>query len=223
MNTLKIRTTLLTFALLSFLYGCNNNSATTPTPDSTGRGEPLLIVDAPSYEEYSKTFSLAIMADSTEGATVTYFLLDGDSLIAQSTDGSFKGISPMEEGYNVQARVAWEDTTIITPIVHVLGFVIPREPVEKLSNKELQQLINSKDEETLNLHLTQNVKLTVSDSQVKVTLLHDVFLRLENNVWDSVTVQDIAYDENNLITSITLKAKEREQQTDNSEEFYDEY
>ena len=61
-----------------------------------------------------------------------WFILDGDSLLMQNEEGVFTGFAPLEDGYNVQLRVEWNDTTITTPMQHILGFVIPREPVEKM-------------------------------------------------------------------------------------------
>ena len=47
-------------------------------------------------------------------------------------------------------------------------------------------------------------------------------------VWESVTVTDVTYDENNFITSITLKPTEQQDLTtaegdEDADMFYDEY
>lgn len=210
--------------VFNFMQSCKPKPSENVESNLTERGEPVLLIDNPIFDESSQSFSLTLYADSTSGAVVTFFLFDGDSLIMQSSDGLFKSISPLEEGYNVQARVEWDDTTIITPVIHVVGFVVPREPVEKLSAEELQNLIIAREKTVIETHLAQRVKLTVHDCQENPSLLHDVFLYLENKVWDSVNVVDVTYDENNLIIGITLKAVVKTvPQPDDDDEFYDVY
>ena len=167
-----------------------------------------MVCDTLIFDEESKTFSLTLRTDSTAGAEVTYFLIDCDSILMQSTDGKFRGIQPLDEGYNVQAKVVWEDTTIVTPLTHILGFVIPREPVEKLPIKEVQQLINKKDKGLVrgeSKYFTQNYDVKVTDSKMPPTSMQEIYTFLKNDVWKSVIVTDVTYDDQNLITSVTLK------------------
>ena len=216
-------------AMAVFTVGLTQSCKQAPTAStssSTGRGKPILVTDTLELDEANQTFTLKLRTDSTEGATVTYYLFDGDSLLMQNSNGHFSGIVPSEEGYKVQARVEWEDTTIITPDFHVLGFVIPREPVEKLSADILQRLLNEMDRDEVNVHIAQDLKLTVVGSQMKPSLLHDVFLYLENNLWESVTVTQVNYDDYNFITSITLKPVEHIEpmvENDGTDEFYDDF
>ncbi len=208
----------------SLHYSCRQSSE--PNPDeSAKRGEPVIVTDTLVFDEGSKTFSLTLHADSTAGAVVTFYLLDGDSLIMQSSDGVFNDIKPLEEGYKARIKVEWSDTTIITPAVSVCGFVIPREPVEKLSKEELQRIINAAEKDVLDEHLAQNVRLTVYDCAEKPSLLHEVFVYLENKVWESVSVDGVTYDDNNLITSLTLKAivSDTTSNLDDEFEFSDEF
>ena len=218
--------TALTVITVGIVYSCKQTPATSISNSTTGRGEPTLVTAPPEFDEANQTFTLTLRADSTKGATVTYYLLDGDSLLMQNNDGLFKGVAPLEEGYNVRARVEWEDTTIVTPTVHVLGFIIPREAVEKLSADNLQRLLNEINRDEVNAHIAQDMKLTVVGSQMKPSLLHDVFLYLENKVWESVAVTQVNYDDYNFITSITLKPVEHIEpivENDGTDEFYDEY
>ena len=73
--------------------------------------------------------------------------------------------------------------------------------------------------------MAQQVKLTILDSKIKPLLIHDVLLQLENKVWDSVTVSDVEYDENNFIVAITLKPVEHVEpiSEDDEEIIVDEY
>lgn len=197
---------MLAVTTLGLTQGCKQSSA--PGEDSNRRGEPQLVCDTLIFDEESKTFSLTLRTDSTAGAEVTYFLIDCDSILMQSTDGKFRGIQPLDEGYNVQAKVVWEDTTIVTPLTHILGFVIPREPVEKLPIKEVQQLINKKDKGLVrgeSKYFTQNYDVKVTDSKMPPTSMQEIYTFLKNDVWKSVIVTDVTYDDQNLITSVTLK------------------
>lgn len=187
---------------LLFIQGCSST-----TNKTSKRGEPVLVVEDPIYDESTNTFSLTLRVDSTEDANITYCLLDGDSLLKENSDGHFTAIAPLEEGYNVQARVEWSDTTVVIPAIRVLGFVVKKK-IEKLSATELQTLINKRDSETLEAHLAQQLKLTVLNSKVKPTIIHDVLLQLDNKVWDSVKVAEVEYDDDNYIVAITLKPVE---------------
>ena len=211
-------------AALGLSQGCKQSPSTETGGGSDSRGVPTLVCEVPVFDEASQTFSLTIHADSVAGAEVTYFLLDGDNILMQSDDGIFSSIAPLEEGYNVQARAAWPDTTITTPKTHVVGFVIPRSPIEKLTAAELQKLINAKDAEAIKGYLSQSIKLSTVGGTRKPDLLNDVYTFLGMGVWETVTVTDVTYDENNYITSITLKPTEQQDMmTQEGEDFYDEY
>ena len=193
--------------VVCLMQSCKQSVA--PNNEIAPRGEPVLVVEDPVYDKESKTFSLALYADSTAGAEITYYLLYGDSILMQNKEGLFTGIAPFEEGYNVQAKVVWSDTTIFTPIIHRFGFTVPQEPVEKMAAEELQRLINACDKslkQGKNEHVAQGVKLVVNNSQMNAPrMIPDVIILIENKVWKSVEVTSLEYDENNLITSITLK------------------
>ena len=225
------KTFLLTTAVVAMLglsQGCKQSPGTETGGESDSRGVPTIVCDTPVFDEKSQTFSLTIHADSTARAEVTYFLLDGDSILMQCNNGYFSDTAPLEEGYNVQARAVWTDTTIITPKTHVVGFIIPREPIEKLAAAELQRLINAKNAETIKNYRSQSIKLSTVGGKRKPELLNDVFTFLGMGVWESVTVTDVTYDENNFITSITLKPTEQQDLTtaegdEDADMFYDEY
>ena len=185
------------------------------------RGNPVLRCDTPIYDESTQTFSLTIHADSIGGASVSYELLDGDSVIVSTEDGQFTGILPFEEGYNVRMLAQWEDTTI-ERVIHVMDFVIPREPVEKMSAKELEQLINNCDKSlrrSKNEHLSQGVKLVVNGSKiVPPQMIPDVITLIENKVWQRVEVTTVEYDDNNLIRLVKLKPIGEEVEMDDDED-----
>lgn len=173
----------------------------------TPRGMPTLIADEPVYDEQSQTFALTLTADSVADATLTYYLLDGDKILSENADGHFTNIAPLDEGYNIQLRAEWRDTTITTPPIHVMGFIVPRPQVEKMSLDDVQKAINAKmtsfktgtDE-----HLAQKVNVTVVGSTLDVHSLLDVIDNLELGAWHRVIVTDLRYDDTNHITDITL-------------------
>ena len=160
------------------------------------RGIPVLNHEDPVYDEASQSFSLTLTADSTDGAKVMFFLLDGEKIIMKNETGQFSGIAPLDEGYNVYLSAEWEDTTIVTSLEHIFGFVLPHEPIEAMSKEDLQQFINAKD---------KGIKLGEIE-------------KLEQGVWTSVQVTKVEYDENNLITDVTLKPTEKEIKEEDYEE-----
>ena len=64
------------------------------------------------------------------------------------------------------------------------------------------------DSNALEAHMALQVKLTVLNSKIRPSLIHDVLLQIKNKVWDSVTVTEVEYDDNNYIVAITLKPVE---------------
>ena len=211
--------------LCCIVLGCKLSSSNSDYEN--GRGNPILVIDKPVYDENSKTFSLTVHADSVSDAQVTYYLLDGDSILMQALDGHFTGIAPLEEGYNVKAKVEWSDTTITTMAYHVVGFIVPLKPIEKLSAKELKKLFDTKDKAGIEKCLSQNIKLVVKGSQMTPSMIDEVLLNLESHIWRSVEVMAMEYDEYNYITSITIKPIGEKVETvsneNESEMFYDEF
>lgn len=201
MNT-KVRKHVLTpvaMAAFCMLSACGNF---TREP-----ANPTFYYDSPVFDDVTQTFSLTVMPDSTSGADLSFSLVKGDSVIMECNDGKFCGIPPFEEGYRVRMEAKWKDTTIVR-ITHVANFVVLSDSVEKMSADELEQLINSCDRSirrSSNKQLIQGVKLIVNDCKMIPQMLPDVITYIENEVWQSVEVIHLEYDDNNLITSITLR------------------
>ena len=194
-------------AALAAAIVCLSHSCREKQNGGIQRGDPVLHSGTPVFDEATKTFSLTVSADSTDGAKTDYALLEGDSVIMQNDNGQFTGIAPFDEGYHVRLQAQWDDTTIVK-IVHVQDFVAPKEPVEKITKDELQRLINAKDESLKrgqNSHLSQGVKLSVVNSQMHPQMLPDVITLIENKIWQSVEIVKMSYDDNNLVNAITVK------------------
>ncbi len=189
---------------LLFFMGCKQEY---PKPKPF-HGKPVLIWDEPVYDKNTKTFSLVLSTDSTDDATVTYYLIDVDSIIMQNGDGKFVGILPLDDGYDIQACAEWPDTSIKTSLIHILGFVVPKDPVEKMPLEEVQRLINTMDEDMRQCNLpqlAQGVKVVTIDSKLSVQTIQEVMMNLKYKKWESVVVKEVTYNDDNLITSVTLK------------------
>lgn len=180
-----------------------------PEPD-VQRCEPSLLCGVPVEDTVTHTFSLSVSSDCTSGATVTFYLVDfNDTLMVQSGDSAtFSGIEPLDDGYFVSMRAEWPGDTTILCTEHVSGFVILQEPVDSITEKELEELINSKDKtlrRNTNSRIAQTAKLNVINSLRQPVKLRDVINLIDNGEWKSVHITNIVYDENNLVVSITLE------------------
>ena len=191
----------MSIASILAIQGCKEKLPTvlpTGTPDL--RYE--LVEDLENH-----TFSLTLSADSVGDASVTFYLIDcGDTIMRESGQSViFNGIAPLDDGYDVVMRVERPDTIISR---HVTGFILTPEPVEKMTAEELQELINAKDKSIkrgTNDRLAQSVPLTLNDALRTPKKLSEVIDCIEFGEWKSVIVTDVDYDDNNLITSVTLK------------------
>jgi hypothetical protein len=183
-----------------FFIGCNGVKSK--------HSEPVLSSSSPLYDDISNTFSISVMADSTDGASLTFYLKERGNVIQENHDGKFSGIKPLDEGYDVEVNIQWQDTAIVSSI-HVVDFVVPDEPVDKMSADEMEKLINAHDRSSRQIiysHITQGLKIVVTDSNVpKPQILSDVFTLLVNEVWQSVKVEELEFNPFNLISSITLR------------------
>lgn len=221
------RTSFINNLSLAFMCACSIGFITckqNPT-DVTEKSHPTEISvrwDEPIFDEATQTFSLTTYADSTEDATVTYELLDGDQTIMQNQTGQFTGIAPLDDGYFISVRAEWSDTVITAPVMHVNGFVY-KERVEQMPKSELESLINAKDREIQNNenpHLIQGLKVKVTNATLEASTLHEVIQYINNGFWPSIKVLDVSYNEENRITSVTLQPTSEDLPEEADEEGY---
>lgn len=188
------------------------------------RGEPVLTCEDPVFDEATRTFSLIVRADSVDGATLVFSLVRGDSVLIKNEEGKFDGIAPFDEGYDVKLEAQWPDT-IIERICHIMDFMVPTAPVEKISPEDLAKLINAKDESLqlgTNEHIAQGVTFHVVDSKMQPQMLPDAILLIENGVWKAVEVVNLEYNKYNLITDVTVRpVGEQADFIDEEDEDYD--
>lgn len=200
--SLKIAITAASLTLAALLTNCSGSGE-----GAAKRGEPVLTAAEPVFDEASGQFSLSAEADSVEGAELRFLLLLGDSIVAENTDGQFAAIAPFEEGYDLKLQAMWPDT-VIERICHIMDFVLPVAPVEKISAEELAALISAKDASLrlgTNEHVAQDVDLRIVDSQMQAKMLPDVIVLIENGVWKGVEVVNLEYNDKNLVTAVALR------------------
>lgn len=218
---IRIIPVLMSLSLFAaLLTNCGGKSS-----DETAENRnPVLSHGTPLYDEGTGTFSLEVSADSVEGASLMYSLILGDSVMARNEEGRFSGINPFEEGYDIKLEAQWPDT-LIERMCHVMDFVVPTAPVEKISTSDLAALINAKDESLRtgsNEHIAQGVTLNVTGSRMQPQMLPDVLVLIENGVWKSVEVIKLDYNDKNLVTDITLRpVGEKADVIDDEDEDYD--
>lgn len=209
-------------AVCSLLSACKGKGG--EDAEAGKRGEPVLTHEIPVYDETTGTFSLVLKADSVEGASLLYYLIDGDSVIMKNDNGKFSGIQPLDDGYDVKLEVCWEDT-VIERRFHILDFVVPAAPVEKIAPEELAKLINSKDKskrESIDKYLSQGVIFNVTDSKMQPQMLSDAITLIDTGLWKSVEVVKLQYNDKNLITEITVRPiGEQAAEIDTEDEDYD--
>ncbi len=208
---------ILAFALFT---NCSGNTGSV----DENRCEPVLTCEDPVFDETTQTFSLTVKADSVEGATLVFSLVRGDSVLIRNEGGKFDGIAPFDEGYDVKLEAQWPDTTI-ERICHIMDFMVPTAPVEKISPEDFAKLINDKDESLqlgTNEHIAQGVSFHVVDSKMQPQMLPDVIVLIENGVWQAVEVVNLEYNKYNLITDVTVRpVGEQADIIDEEDEDYD--
>ena len=188
------------------IIACNN------THIPSERHTPIVYVDTtsgkqPVWMDEDESFSLTAVADSAGDATLTFLLLDGDSIIMTSQTGQFVGIPLREEGYDLQVKAQWPDTVLFSLPVLVTGFV-HLEKVNPLSKDELQSLICSCDPElSSGKHkaLSQPLNVVVEESQLDpISTLSQVIQYIKLKRWKGVIVKNVEYDSTGHLTSITI-------------------
>lgn len=208
---------------LSVLFSCSILSGCRQS-NHPKISEPVLTINSPEFDEETSSFNLSVSADSVDGGNVTFFLMIGDSIIDKNNDGKFRNIQPFDEGYDVKMEVLWPDT-IIERINHVMDFVRPPEPVSKILPEDLAKMINNLDESLrsgTNKNVAQGVKVNVIDSEMKVQMLPDALILIENGIWNEVEITHLEYNDMNLVSVIELRPiGEKKDVIDTDDEDYD--
>jgi hypothetical protein len=179
---------------------------------------PVINVGDLTFEDNGYSFDVTV-----ENAPVVKFYYavlnpyDNKKTVAKSNDGKFKGVpySTADGGYyDVALFDASTDSLICC--VEKTGFIKQKAVTKQMSVEKLQSLINSRDVSLMgvgeNDYLSPDYKLNFSglpnDAINVPTTLGEVFDKLENEIWSSVKVNSVEYDDMNRISVIHLVIKE---------------
>lgn len=163
-----------------------------------------------------QTYSFKVVVDNAPTNSFKIVLIDKitGELVAESKDGRFAGVRPSKaEGgmYLIQIVDAKTDSLLCTPQT-MDGFLPVKKVDRKLSVEELQKLLDSEDETLIgngeNPYLAPGYTINykgLSNGDSRPANLADVIEKIYMNVWSSVKVESVEYDESSHISSITLK------------------
>jgi hypothetical protein len=142
---------------------------------------------------------------------------DNIKVVAKNNDGKFRGVpySSADGGsYDIALLDASNDSLIYR--VEKTGFIKQKAVTKQMPIDRLQSLINSRDISLMgvgeNDYLSPDYELKFSglpsDAVNVPTTLGEVFDKLENEIWSSVKVTSLNYDDMNRISVIHLSIKE---------------
>lgn len=139
-----------------------------------------------------------------------------DVVIAESSNGVFKKVPYSEaEGGSYRIAIIQNSNDSIITFIDVPGFIKQVRVSSKMSLEELQRLIYSRDQSLLGLgkndYLSPDYKLNfvglASNSTQVPSVLAEVFEKLDMGAWESVSITNVEYDENNRIRTITMSVQ----------------
>ena len=179
---------------------------------------PVINVGDLTYEKQGYRFEVTV--DNPPMAKYYFAIVDPydkNKIVAKSENGSFKDIpySTADGGvFEVSLFDSSSDTLICS--IEKTGFIKQQAVEKKMSVSELQNKINNRDSSLMgvgeNDYLNPNYELKLvglsSDAVNVPTTLGEVFDKLENDIWESVKVNSLEYDEMNRIKKIALSIKE---------------
>lgn len=173
----------------------------------------IAIISTPKADA-NGTYSFAVKAEHLPAdVTVSSFTLtdvSGTNIIATSSDGRFIGVPASADKGQYNLKVDLSNGEIVTRD-RIGGF----DKVEKVDNRlqaeELTSLLNSRNKE---LGLGKNPKVirkpkiiinnTTDANDEQVTLIDDIYSRLEFGSWSSVTVTSVEYDSQGRVNKFAI-------------------
>lgn len=192
------------------------DSDTIDLPPSNIDNPISLIPSNPMYDKETDSYSLAVNADNVpNGVILEYYIRDAfdeNKVIATSKDGKFSGIkASTTDGNTYMVGVKQDGRRMMVAERNVAGFVpvVTVAKDKKMTMADIQKLIES---ESTSLYSDPNFSPNLS---FKVTNLasgdscpkdfSELLSKLKMEIWKSVSVSAIDFDENNRVNSITLK------------------
>lgn len=185
----------------------------------TGNTPPTVIcVEDLRYENDGYTFDVKI-----ENPPLVRFYIavlhpfDNQKVIAKADDGKFKQVpnSDADGGVFDIALIDMSTDTIICKIDKP-GFIRQKAVSNKMTVSELQTRIDNRDNSLMGIgendYLSPNYKIKfvrIPNDAVNVpSTLGEIFDKLENEIWLSVKVNSLEYDDMNRISKIVLSVSE---------------
>lgn len=175
---------------------------------------PTLEVGDLTFENEGYSFTVVI---KNRPAIKTYLAVINpinNQTISKSDDGTFKDVpsSEVDGAFYTIALMDAEKDSVLTSMEKP-GFIRQAKPTRKMSSQELQEKIDSRDESLMGLgendylspDLTLKFEGLPSDAVNVPTILSEVFEKLDMEIWSSVSVSKLDYDEMNRIKTITLR------------------
>lgn len=179
---------------------------------------PVINVGDLTFEDEGYTFEVSVENRPLTGYYVAILNAHNDKIvISKSNDGKFTKIpfSEADGGSYIIALVDVSNDTIICNIEKP-GFIRQKAVSRKMTIPDLQTRINKRDESLMGIgendYLAPDYKLKFiglpSDAVNIPSTLGEVFDKLDNEIWSSVKVNSLEYDDMNRISMISLSVKE---------------
>ena len=186
-------------------------------PDTTTSGtvSDLIISNSePKWDKKKETYSIDIcVKDLPVGTKVTYELcetVEPKKVLQKSYNGKFTGIKPSDNQIHSYWFVATCANGSESKVVQkeIEGFIKIAQNDHQITKGELQVLINKQSTKLsgANSQISGNVKFKVSGAGPgeSVQSFQDIFDFIGFDIWKSVTVTSIGYDEHNRVNSVSL-------------------
>lgn len=179
---------------------------------------PVINVGELDFEENGYSFEVSIENPPAVKCYVAILdVYNEKKVIKKSNNGKFKDI-PFSEAKGGTYIVAIFDTSVDTLICSIEkpGFIRQKAVTKKMTVAELQAMIDMHDETLMgkgvNDYLNPECELKFvglpSDAVNVPSTLGDVLGKLENEIWSSVKVKSLGYDDMNRISVINLSVNE---------------
>ena len=179
---------------------------------------PVINVSELTFEDNGYSFEVSI--ENPPAVKCYVAVLDAynvKKIITKSNNGKFKDV-PFSEAdggcYNIALFDASADTLICS--IEKPGFIRQKAVSKRMTVAELQSRIDKRDESLMgvgeNDYLNPEYKLKFiglpGDAVNVPSTLGEVFDKLDNEIWSSVKVKSLDYDDMNRISMINLSIKE---------------
>ena len=179
---------------------------------------PVINVGELLFEENGYTFEVKV--DNPPSFRFYYAIVDpynSKKIVAKNDNGKFKEVPCSEADggmYDISLFDASTDTLICS--IQKPGFIKQKSVSKKMTSEELQTKINNRDASLMgvgeNDYLSPEYVLKLnglsSDAVNIPSTLGEVFDKLDNEIWESVKVKSLEYDDMNRINKIVLSVKE---------------